>query len=336
MKDFTDDHLRVFAKQLEHRIASYGDTDDITQRQKEQVEGLVEAEVQFRRALIASPHGEAVYQAFVAYILDERRNVLAARPYFRERQKVFTASISAAIRSRNPKQLHGFHFNWNFVRFATANAPWAADDEVMVWGEKIKAARHELTEINLPLAISRARLFWKRTQKSHLTYMDLIQIATEGLLAAIDKFCLPYSPVFRAVAIGRMTGNFIDDYSETTLHFYPTDKRKIYRANKIVHKHHRDGVDYKTLSQSINDCSDDKHKTNPDEIASLLSAISCVSADTSGTEDDEGSSLLSRSPGSDETRPDRTFERESRHEGLQAALERLTVFERKLLALKGL
>ncbi len=337
-RDFGDDHLKAFAKALEARIARYGDlsSQDLTTRQKQQVEGLVDAETRFREALIASPQGESVYQKFIAYILDERRNVLAARPYFRERQERFTASISAAIRSRDPVRLHEFGFNWQFVRFTLANGTWEQGSDIQQLGKRIVDARNELAELNLPLAISRARLFWKRTQKSHLSYMDLIQITTEGLMAAIDKFCLPYSTVFRAVAIGRMTGNLIDDYSATPLHFFPTDKRKIYRANKLIHKFHRDGVDYKALAKSINEGSDEKHQTNADEISSLLFAISCLSADSNGMDDEEGTSLLSKTPSAYEQQPDQIYEADARHSAFQKALEQLTVFERKFLALKGL
>lgn len=333
----SEDHFRVFAQQLEKAIEKYGDLseEDITARQKRQVEKLVALESEFRMMLIRHPEGAGVYRDFISYIHNDKRNILAARPFFRERQEVFTNEISAALKRGHEKELYPYHFNYHFVQFVRRARPWPRGSSLMRIARKIEQSRTELVEMNMPLAISRARIFWSKTQKSHLDYMDFIQIAAEGLMSAIDKFVLPYSPVFRAVAIGRMLGNFIEQYSETTIHFYPTDKRKIYRANKVIGKF-KDTVDYQRLADAVNEGVDEAHRTTPAEIADLLAAASVVSADAQTTnQDGEGSDLLERFASIPEQQPDNVVENTEAFFAMRKASEVLSVFERKLLRLKG-
>jgi hypothetical protein len=90
------EHFRLFAKSLETIIDEYGGIEEITlvKRQKAQVEKLVKLEKKFRRTLINHRWGPGVYKSFVDFIIRERKNILAARPYFRERQDVFTSCLS--------------------------------------------------------------------------------------------------------------------------------------------------------------------------------------------------------------------------------------------------
>jgi DNA-directed RNA polymerase specialized sigma subunit len=166
--------------------------------------------------------------------------------------------------------------------------------------------------------------------------MDLIQIAAEGLMSAVDKFVLPYSPVFRSVAIGRMVGNFIEQTSETMVHFYPTDKRKIYRANKALGRL-KDGFNYEYIASEVNKGVDEARHTNAEEIADLLSAVSCVSADarpaTQGGETGEG--ILDRFAVLAEQQPDNLAETNETIEVMHGAMTFLSTFEMKVLRLHG-
>jgi len=86
-----DDHFRSFAVWLEREIAKYGETHgDYYERQKAQFEKLLGLENTFRRTLRKDRWGEGVYRDFITFICEEKRNILAARPYFRERQAIFT------------------------------------------------------------------------------------------------------------------------------------------------------------------------------------------------------------------------------------------------------
>jgi len=86
------------------------------------------------------------------------------------------------------------------------------DSELLKIYGKILELRQELVLMNLPLVISRARIFYSRTPKSHLSFMDFIQIGVAGLLAGIDKYCGEYSRVWRSVVIGRIVGDYISSY----------------------------------------------------------------------------------------------------------------------------
>lgn len=333
-------HFRVFAESLERLVEQYGGIEEITlvERQKAQLERLVELEKEFRETLVKHPWGPGVYRAFLYKILRDERNILAARPYFRERQDVFTNRIAKALKRENEKTLYKFHFNYRFVQFVVNQRKWPKTGKIVKLAQAISDQRLEIVEMNLPLAISRARIFWSRTPKSHLTYMDLIQIATEGLMSAVDKFCLPYSRVFRSVAIGRMVGNLIEGYSDTLVHFYPQDKRKIYRANKLMHKYgDLDNVDFEGLAQEINDKFQDGHTTNGSEVHGLLSAASCVSADSAHEVEQDGHGNLLEYYAADEAnRPDNIVESTNLKEVLVRAYSRLTIMERKLLVMKGI
>jgi RNA polymerase sigma factor (sigma-70 family) len=335
-----DPHFRNFATSLEHAIECCGETDDedFLARQKRQVETLVFLEKQFKKTVIGSAKGERIYKGFVKFICDERKNILDARPYFRERQHVFTKYISTALRKRAVKQLYRFNFNYRFVQFVMNFCPWKPKSPITKLANQIRAIRDELITMNMPLAISRARIFYSRTPKAHLTYMDLIQIACEGLMSGIDKFVLPFSKAFRSVAIGRMTGNFIENYSETQIHFYPVDKRKLYRANKLVGRGATTAttVDFTDLAKNVNKGVEPAHRTNASEIANLMSAASTVSSDTPVSDDDDETARVSdRFAAPADTQPDVICERADSMRQMAEAMTVLSAFEQKVLQLRG-
>lgn len=335
-----DDHFRRFALALENEIAKYGASGDRYERQKKQIETLLGLELEFRDALIRHPWGNRVYRDFVVYICDRRRNILAARPFFRERQGVFIAQISNALKKRSEKRLYKFHFNFQFVQFVMAARQWhrtTLGNGIVKLFVAIKKIRKEIVEMNMPLAISRARIFFSRTPKSHLQYMDLIQIGCEGLMAAVDKYVPPpggFTTVFRAVIVGRISGNMISDYSETPIHFYPSDKRKLYQANKLVGRG-VGGPDYEWLATEINAKLDGCQQTNSAEVADLMAAASCISSDCATSKDPESPELIERFAAPESSRPDVQVEQKDSLELLGVAIAQLTTFEKKLLRLKG-
>lgn len=337
----SDDHFKQFAQNLEKAIDKYGDLSEesLIDRQRRQIETLVSLEKKFRKTLIGHRYGAATYKAFVSFICEHNRNILSARPFFRERQTVFTEQISRALKKRAEKSLYKFHFNFNFVQFVLRSRKWHAGSPIVKIAKQIKDIRTEIVEMNMPLAISRARIFWSRTPKAQLSYMDLIQISCEGLMSAVDKFVLPFSPVFRSVAIGRMVGNFIENYSETMVHFFPVDKRKIYRANKVIHKY-GDNVDFEKLAKEVNEGVEPNHYTTPEEISGLMSAASCVSADAtigSPSQDDEKEQLTlsQRICIEPELQPDVLVEQNDAMHSMYKAMDKLSVFEIKLLKMRG-
>lgn len=347
-----EEHFRSYFGTLEKQLEKFWRTregQDLLDVQREQVEGLVKLEHEFKLALIGHSAGIKVYRKFVDYICSIRCNILDARPYFRERQKVFTEEISTALRDRRARALYKFRFNWRFISFALKAHAWAPKSKVNLIAAQIAALRNDLVRTNLPLANQRARKFFKSTPQSHLEHMDLVQIAAEGLLSAVDKFVPPFKKAFRDVMIGRMVGNFIEQYSETLVHFYPNEKRKLYRAHKWVGKN-AGTTDFKDMAAFVNAPVKRRgkaprpvkgsHRTNEAEIHSLTAAASTVSADSLVDEEvsDHGppTRSIERYAAPPECQPDVIVEREQAFAKLKEAGKLLTLRQKKLLMLRGI
>lgn len=346
--EFDNEHFRGFAKSLELAIGQYGglkEDEDNTARQKRQIETLIGLEREFRKLLGSHPEGMKAVEKFIHFICEERRNILDARPYFRERYGVFVSDISPAFKNRNAKTLIKFDVNYQFVHFIVKTGEWKQSGpgsrlgkEILRIERDIKKIRTELIEMNMPLAISRAKIFLGRNKRAHLDYMDLIQVAAEGLISAVDKFCLPYTPVFRSVIIGRIVGNAIEENSKTMLHFFPSDKRKLYRANKAVGRSPSEEVDLDRIVKFVNEGSG--VVTNQTEIRDLMSAASVVSADSttpaSGGDGDSVQRSVDSFASPEEGRPDVIAEHEDAVSAVALASQALSYLEQKLLRLKGI
>jgi DNA-directed RNA polymerase specialized sigma subunit len=307
--------------------------------QKEQVEELLDAEKKFKDTILKYRQATEVYKKFLQKVCIQNKNILSARPYFRETAKTFSKSVTPAIKAGNIDELKKFDINYQFILFIKKHwlgpFPKRADDLF----NRVHKARALLIENNMPLAVNRAKLFFRKTPRSHLTLMDLIGICGLGLAAGIDKWCGPYSPVFRSVCIGRMTGNMIDDYSSTTLHFYPSDKRILYKANSI---RGRKGIDdIKELTRAVNKSfkldgeegkSVPKNDVETGELTNLMAAASIVSADS--TVNDEGYGVYSYTEDETQDIEGTYIEKETKMQMIKLAQE-LPMLHRKILRLKG-
>lgn len=361
-----EDHYRFFGSLLKEVRAKFGgdkvDKDDTARLalQRSQLEQLFALEQQFRYALIHHRWGPGVYELFVKHICDVNGNILTARPYFRERQGVCIGPISAALEARNASALYRYNFNYQFVAFVLKARAWKPGSDVVKLARQIERVRSNIIEFNMPLAIAQARFFWSKAPAkapvTHLQYMDLVQIAADGLVSAVDKFVLPSNKKFRSekrlnemfrkfrpMMVQRMVGNFIESYSETMIHFYPKDKRKLYRANKYLVRLHG-SVDYDRVAAAVNRDSngaevEEQSRTTASEINDLLNAASAVTVTTETStvesEDGERENPLDRCAAAEEWRPDVQYERNEVHSRLQEAIARLPMVSRKLLRLKG-
>lgn len=345
------DGFKAFAKALEQRLANEPvlSEEELARQQRRQIKALVALERDFQDALLAHRSGPTIYEEFVEWICTEKGNILSARPYFRERQDVFTRSISSALKTRSAKRLYKYRVNWSFVAWVLQRRKWGPNSQIKTIANKIFEARKEILEQNLPLAISQARTFFSSTPRSHLTFMDIMQIQCQGLLLAIDKFCPPNERgmtdeesldafrSFRAVAIGIMRRDRVNDYSQTLIHYYPGDRQKIYWANKLLRRY-VDEIDYSEISKEINtklqEDGDSKTQTSPEEIADLLATASTVSADYAA--DPEGDTVVESAVGDDSFRPDVQAEQNSLYASLGSAIRQLSLVESKLLKLKGI
>lgn len=102
-KFLNDSHFRLFAKNVDSRIKDQKldfSSKDFLKLQKQQVESLVALEAEFKDVLVNSSRGERIYKNFIHFIINDKKNLLIARPFFRERQRVFAAKVTPAIRNR--------------------------------------------------------------------------------------------------------------------------------------------------------------------------------------------------------------------------------------------
>lgn len=333
-----------FIRSLEGILAGYPKND--TEFQQGQVEGLVAAECEFRTALIRHPHGPDVYERFIHHIMVEMHNILMARPYFRERDVTFKAHISPALRKGAVGRLYRFGINYQFINFAVRCRAWGKDPQsqrLLRLAREVFRQREALIECNLPLAIFYARKFYASNRASHHTFMDFLQVASGGLAAGVDKFSGPYTTGFRGVLIGRIVGDLIEANSETLVHFFPADKRRLYRIRKIA-AGLREGIhaiDYVVLAKLLNkkEKEEGEELTKASDLHHLVNASSVVSASTlpmGEDEDEHAGSPIERYADDAENRPDSLLEEAQTRRSVADAIKTLPLIEQKLLRLRGL
>ena len=307
---------------------------------RKQVEELLDAEKKFKEVVLKYRQSTEVYKKFLQRVCIQNRNILSARPYFREAAITFSQFITPAIKTGNIEELKKFNVNYQFIKFVKDNWLGPFPKRASELFDRVHKARTILIENNMPLAVNRAKLFYRKTPRSHLSLMDMIGICSMGLAAGIDKWCGSYTPVFRSVCIGRMVGNLIDSYSETMLHFYPSDKRVLYKANSI---RGRQGIDeINELAEAINKSfkqdemdgkSIPKYEVKAGELSDLMNAASTVSADS--TVNDEGYGVYSYTQDASQDIESAYIERESTMEMIGYA-KKLPILHRKILRLKGI
>lgn len=331
-----DDSFYKLAGEVTRAIAK--NKDGTTQEQ--QVEELLDAERKFKDTILKYRQSTEIYKKFLQKVCVTNKNILSARPYFRETAVSFSKRITPHIKESNTDQLKTFDINYQFIKFIRQNwlGPFPKRAEQLF--QRVYKAREILIENNMPLAINRAKLFYRKVPRSHISLMDFISICAMGLAAGIDKWCGKYSPVFRSVCIGRMVGNMIDSYSETMLHFYPSDKRILYKANSI---RGRQGVEeIHSLTKAVNDSFEQDEKDgktipkkdiNVSELSYLMSAASTVSADA--TVNDEGYGIYHFTQDLTVNIEAKYIEMESTQQMLNLA-KSLSLVQRKVLMLKGI
>ena len=337
-KKFKDSHDPGFA-QLALEVARAIELNKDGTTQKQQFEELVNAERQFHEMVLSYRVNNEIYKRFIQLIRITNNNILSARPYFRESSETFSAKITPALKIKDPEALKPFGINYHFVRFCK-------DHWIGLWPKKlenaykrVERARTKLVENNMPLAINRAKIFYRKTPKGHLTFLDLIEVSGLGLCAGIDKYTGEYKKNFIGVCIGRIVGNLIDAYSETVMHFYPSDRRVLYRANSI---RGRQGItDISELTKAVNDSfAADllEGKTAPKpvtvtELSYLMSAASPISSDSNA--DEEGFGVYSYTPDQSENAEEILGKKQTMSR-MALLARKLPLINQKVLRLKGI
>ena len=304
-----------------------------TKQQKDQVEKMMELEESFRENINSYKQSDKIYQKFLMYIKIERGNILTARPYFREDSKKFGNYISPAFKEDNIQKIKEFHINYKFMKFVIKN--WRGNLPIKakkIWKEH-QYVRQKIIENSMPLAINEAMKFYKAVPKGHLTLMDMVNASVSGLCIGVDKWVGPFRTVFRSVCIGRMKGNIMELYNQTSLHYYPSDKKIIYKVNLL--KSREKIEDLEDLLKEINaylEDSDDKRKLEKYELQDLLNGSSVKSVETEI--DEEGFSIYDNYI-DDSCNLELSAEKKDILKNVLVQCEKLQIIERKVIRLKG-
>lgn len=334
-----DDSFYNLASEVTRRIEENKDGSS----QQQQVEELLDSEKKFKDVILKYRQSTKAYAKFWNKVCITNKNILSARPYFRETAVSFSKKITPVIKDRDIEKLKNFDINYQLIRFIRDSweGPFPVRAEQLF--HRVHRAREILIQNNMPLAINRAKLFYRKTPKSHLTLMDMIGICGMGLAAGVDKWCGKYSPVFRSVCIGRMVGNLIDSYSETMLHFYPSDKRVLYKAHTIRGRRGIDEIHELTeaVNQSFRDDEKEgksvpKNEVTVSELSYLMSAASTVSADQTVEVNDEGSFGVYDYTADPTQDIESAYAEKETTAQMLALASKLPLLHRKILKLKGI
>ena len=284
--DIKRDLFRRFVGEMNVMLKSDGFHDELWGRDKGALlNELFECEDKFRTSLLRSKIGRNFYSEFMKYIIEEKKNILSARVYFRERQSAFSDDITNAFREFKPEVLYDLRINYRFAKWIVERISTYTPYHKRMRGQykKILVLRELLCKMNLPLVINRAKIFWSKSGISLcVDYLDLVQASAEGLLSAIDKFVPPYKSVFCSVAIGRMTLNMTTDNSVTAVKLSPQEKRILYRVNNAKNKAKLS--EDKDILKYVNESFGDVTAGNLSQIMTAVSqTVSIDSAMESGT-----------------------------------------------------
>lgn len=242
-----DRTFQDFAKLVDKKIKVNAKTDHSTQKQH--VEQLLKLEKDFSAAISGYSQTDEIYRQFIVKIVVKNKNLLSAKPYFRDRSPVFTSQITPAIKDVNTKKLKTFNINYNLIKFIRDSWKGQFPKKAQKIFDQIEITRALLVENNIPLAINRAKRFYKRVPERHLSLMDMVALCVAGLVVGVDKWSGPYSTVFRSTCIGWMTANLLEAYNETPIKLSPSEKNIVYRASAI--KIRNDGISMDELAEAV-------------------------------------------------------------------------------------
>lgn len=335
-----DRKFQELAVQVNNAIIA---NDGLVGDQQDQVELLFSLECKFKYTIQRYQQTHEIYEQFIIFITQENGNILTARPYFREKSDTFRSKIIKAIKNSDIEMLMSFNINFQFIDFIVKRWQGRLPNRAMGYYEDFLEARRILIENNLPLAINRAKLFYRKTPKSHLTLLDLIGICTYGLVSGIDKYVGGYTKVWRSVCIGRMVGYMIDEYSKTFLRMFPIDKKILYRANAL--KYRMKIEDSVELTKAVNESFEkdkEEGKAIPSlpisevHIRTLLNGSNYISADskTGGEDEEDGIGVYDYSPDLTQDIEGDAIRRDLIRQ-VSLASKNLTLIEKKIIKLKG-
>jgi DNA-directed RNA polymerase specialized sigma subunit len=335
------DHYKSFIKVMEAELDAKADKTN----QAQQMNLLFAYENDFKKKILSMKMKKDIYFDFMDFIINENKNILTCRIYFRERQHTFKdifPIFKEDKESWRPEMLHPFSINYQFVQWVVERYPRIKRDTKALQA-KIESVRKQILAENMPSVIHAARVFWDKMDYSHLQYMDFIQNAAEGFISAIDKFEPPYNKSFGSVVANRMKLFMSEEHNSTLLKIEQHKRRVLYRASKARRKLGliRDGehlqISPDEMKAIISFVKESFKNETEDSIREILAASSAASLDKNlFNDEDEGPTQGRTLAGylASETDVEADVSRYDAMMTSAHAMSELSVFERKVLMLK--
>lgn len=284
--------------------------------------GLIDQEDSWRNIFISTQEGKDLYKTFVDYILNERKNILDARPFFRLRQADFLTKVNPFIKEKNYEALFNLRVNFTFINWAMPQYYGLYKQELEVINKKIMQIRNDFLLRNSPLIINRIKIIYHVYPFIYKDIQDLISIASNATLIALDKF-VPlideetgqnkYTSVLLSSIIGRINASVFQYNINQKLHMYPKDRKMLSELRKMKNIGYLD--DEIAVIMNISE-SEIERLFNSNQVSTL--------EETYNLEADET------------YRPDNTCEKIQIMKNIQKNVDGLSILERKMLYLKGM
>ena len=272
--------------------------------------------------------GQKIYKDLIQEVVDSSAGIRSARNYFRLRQKYHKETINRGMAEVNPTLYYKVPINHKFCKFALDNLPRQYKSLEKLYQEIIEI-RQEIVTKHLYLALNRAKIFNKSSYGAYINLEDLIQLANEALVVAVDKFVIEgENSNFHHVAIGRMIASFIE-HSNTfsSVSIGPSPGKRLYKIKRVLQGN--PSLSNKEVSEIL--------EIAENEVNDLLGATSYKSLDDQVSKDNE---TRNHEIFVDKTntfeRQDVFVEKKEQKKMLFKSLETLSVIELKILILKGL
>lgn len=290
---------------------------------------LCNLEVQFSKKLRSTAEGRKVYEKFVYKINRMKGGIKVAKPYFRERQDIFSETVNRAIRENKPDMMYAIPINYKFVRYAMENIT-KPSKKILELHEEIKTTREQIISKYLHLALNKAKVFSKSMYIGYADFSDVLQLANEALVLAVDKYVVDEnSSSFHVMAIGRIVGHLIaygSAPSSATIGLH--NQKKLYQIRKLMQK--TPGINNKEMAEIL--------KIAEKDIDELIEATKYSSLDQPVNADMEDSSLgdFVADQKCETNNPHSNTEHSQLVSMLYSKMDQLSIIEQKVLKLKGI
>jgi hypothetical protein len=288
---------------------------------EEMYKKLIFLEETWRDVLLSTKDGELVYEKFIDYILNVRKNILDCRPFFRIRQKEFINNVNPYIRKKKAKPLFSLRINSAFITWAMVEYKGPHKAALEKLAVDITAVRSDFITKNFPLILNRIKIIY---HTSNLEMQDLISLASNAALVALDKFApnidkVTGEPIYTSVIlssiIARINAIVNQNADGQQLHLYPSDKKLFIEICRL----RKDGLSNEDIGKKL--------KISEFEVGRFLNGIYVDALDDDANQYQEEN--VSRIP-------DLAVSTAEEQEVLKKLTDDLSIIEKKILILKNL